>query len=185
MAPKLRARGNAQELNTVAGNGNKRKRDGTSDLQLSLTPKKRTRKKTIDAVPDKQTACQKAIDDEKIIKEFRIKVHQRKFCPQRPGNVPNEHQTKFNHIQQLGRMRYDSYALQPRPDSINKPWELDNKLRATRVSEKAAESRTDYQNEDGWRMALENRIFERFEIEVAWYDRSRGQSAPNLYADGR
>ena len=68
-------------------------------------------------------------------------------------------------------MIYESYAVQPRPDIINKPWELDNKLRAKRISQKAAQARGEYQNEDGWRMELENRVFERFEIEVAWYDK--------------
>jgi hypothetical protein len=168
MAPKLRIRSNAQNEKTVASHGSKRKRDGPSDPQSHAVPKKRQGKQSVDAVSEKQTACQKAVVDERIIKEFRITFHPRKFCPQRPGNVPEHHQTKFTHIQQLGQMIYDSYAVQPRPDITNKPWELDNKRRAMRVSQKAAQARDAYQNEDGWRMELENRIFERFEIEVAW-----------------
>lgn len=66
-------------------------------------------------------------------------------------------------------MSYESHAVQPRPYIINKPWELENKTRAERVSQKAALARSDFQNEDGWRVALENHIFQRFEIEVAWY----------------
>ncbi|KAJ4371532.1 hypothetical protein N0V83_004751 [Neocucurbitaria cava] len=167
MARGLRARGDVQGLKVVPTNKNKRKRDGTSNARVSLARKRRKGTNSIEAVPDKESDCQKAIVDEKIIKEFRIKFHPQKFCPRRPGNVPKEHQTKFNHIQQLGQMKYDSYALQPRPDIIDKPWELDNKLRAKRVTQKAAQARTAYQNEDGWRMELENRVFERFEIEVA------------------
>ncbi|EUC44388.1 hypothetical protein COCMIDRAFT_27266 [Bipolaris oryzae ATCC 44560] len=166
MAPNLRAKGSAQGQRIVAGNGNKRKRDGTSNLQSNTVPKKR-KGKSMDVVPDKPTDGQKATDNETIMKEFRIAFHPRKYCPKRPEDVPEEHQTKFQHIQQLGRMIYDSYAVQPRPDITNKPWELENKRRATRVSEKAVESRDDNQNEGTWRMALENRIFERFEIEVA------------------
>lgn len=64
-------------------------------------------------------------------------------------------------------MSYESYVVQIRPDITNKPWELDNKLRAKRIGQKAAQARSVYQNEDAWRMELENRIFERFEIEVA------------------
>jgi hypothetical protein len=185
MAPILRARDHAQGSKTVATNGSKCRRDGTSDLQSSAVPKKWKGKNTIDAVPEKQTVCQKAMVDEKIIKDFRITFHPRKFSPRQPGNVPEEHQTKFNHIQQLGRMNYESYAVQPRPDIANKPWELENKLRARRISHKAAQARSEYQNEDGWRMELENRVFERFEIEVAWYDESRARSALNSNADGR
>jgi hypothetical protein len=69
-------------------------------------------------------------------------------------------------------MKYHSYALQPRPDIANKLWELDNKMRAKRLTQKAAKARSDYLNEDSWRMALENDVFERFEMEVAWYDKS-------------
>jgi hypothetical protein len=180
MAPNTRARRNAQGLKTVASTGEKRKIDGTSNTQSKLVPKRRKGKESVVAVPEKQTACQKAIDDKKILEEFRITFHPRPFCSQRPGNVPEQHQTKFMHIQQLGQMRYESYAVQPRPDIINKPWELDNKLRATRVSQKASQERSDYQNEDGWRMALEHRIFERFEIEVAWYDKFLGSVAPGF-----
>jgi hypothetical protein len=180
MAPKLRAKGNAQGSKTVASNGRKRKRDGSSDLQSNSVPKKRKGKQSVVAVPDKQTDCQKAVDYQRIIEDFRITFHEQPFCPQRPGNVPEQHQTKFKHIQQLGQMMYDSYALQPRADIANKPWELDNKLRAKLVTQKAVLARKDCQNEDGWRMALENYIFERFEIEVAWYDTFQTRSAPDL-----
>jgi hypothetical protein len=64
-------------------------------------------------------------------------------------------------------MKFDSYALQPQPDIANKPWELNNKTRAKRLTQKAAQARSDYLNEDSWRMALKNDIFKRFEIEVA------------------
>ena len=69
-------------------------------------------------------------------------------------------------------MSYESYAVQPRPDIVNKPRELENKRRATQVSQKAALARSDLQNEDGWR-DLESLIFKRFKFEVAWYDTIR------------
>jgi hypothetical protein len=170
MAPSSRAKANSRGSKTVASNGSKRKRDGTPDFQSNSISKKRKGLDSILAAPSKQTDCQKALEEAKIVKEFRITFHPRKFDPQRPGNVPEEHQTKFRHIQQLGQISYDSYALQPRPDTANKPWELENKLRATRVSARAIQARNEYQNEDGWRTKLDNLVFERFEIEVAWYD---------------
>jgi hypothetical protein len=172
MPPTLRTRSNAQGSKTVASTGSKRKRNGTPHLPSEPVPKKRRGKKTADAVPDNRTACQKAADHEKIIKKLRIKFHPHIFRPQRPGEVPKQHQTKFTHIQQLGKMIYESYAVQPRPDIINKPWELMNKKRAEQISHKAILSRDGYQNEDTWRMNIEPYIFARFETEVAWYDRS-------------
>ncbi|KAI4915315.1 hypothetical protein J4E85_010440 [Alternaria conjuncta] len=157
--------GNAQASKTVASTGSKRKRDGASDPPMDPVPKKREWKKTADAVPDKQTAAQKAAADEANAKEFRIKFYQ-EFYPPHPGDVPEEHQIKFKHIQQLGKMSYESYAIQPRPDTIDKPWELENKRRAKQMIYWAVRSRDDYQNEDSWRMELEPYVFKRFKIEV-------------------
>jgi len=169
MAPTLRTRGNAQASKTVASTGSKRKRGGASATHADPAPKKPKEKKTADAVSDKRTACQKAADDEANTKEFRIKFYQ-EFCPPHPGDVPEEHQIKFKHIQQLGKMSYESYAIQPRPDTIDKPWELENKRRAKQMVYWAVRSRDDYQNEDSWRMELEPYVFKRFKIEVGWYD---------------
>ncbi|KAI4641179.1 hypothetical protein J4E93_008058 [Alternaria ventricosa] len=185
MAPTLRTRGNAQASKTVASTGSKRKRGGASATHADPAPKKRKGEKTADAVSDKRTACQKAADDEATAdavpdkrtatqkaaddeakaKEFRIKFYP-EFYPPHPGDVPEEHQIKFKHIQQLGKMSYESYAIQPRPDAIDKPWELENKKRAKQMIYWAVRSRDDYQNEDGWRMELEPYVFERFKIEV-------------------
>ncbi|CAN9326718.1 unnamed protein product [Alternaria alternata] len=164
MAPNCTPEANSTNSERVPSKGDKRKRDGTSDPQSSSV---RKRKNGAVGVPSKQTDCQKALERAKIVKEFRITFHPQKFSPQRPGNVPEEHQTKFKHIQQLGKISYDSYAVQPRPDTANKPWEGKNKERAEMVSEKAVQAMKEYQNEDGWRMKVENHIFERFEIEVA------------------
>ncbi|KAI4940473.1 hypothetical protein J4E86_010853 [Alternaria arbusti] len=165
MAPTLRTRGNAQASKTVASTGSKRKRGGASATHADPAPKKRKGKKTADAVSDKRTACQKAADDEANTKEFRIKFYP-EFYPPHPGDVPEEHQIKFKHIQQLGKMSYESYAIQPRPDTIDKPWELENKRRAKQMIYWALRSRDDYQNEDSWRMELEPYVFKRFKIEV-------------------
>ncbi|KAI4677818.1 hypothetical protein J4E81_010748 [Alternaria sp. BMP 2799] len=174
MAPTLRTRGNVQASKTVASTGNKRKRGGASATHADPAPKKQKGKKTADAVSDKQTAdavcdnrtaCQKAAEDEAKAKEFRIKFYP-EFYPPHPGDVPEEHQIKFKHIQQLGKMSYESYAIQPRPDTIDKPWELENKRRAKQMIYWAVRSRDDHQNEDSWRMELEPYVFERFKIEV-------------------
>jgi hypothetical protein len=127
MAPNTTAEANSTDSESVASTGDKRKRDGTSDSQSAPVPKKKSGTESIVSVPEKQTDCQKALNNTKVLKEFRITFHSQKFSPRRPGNVPEEHQTKFKHIQQLGKISYDSYAVQPRPDTANKPWELENK----------------------------------------------------------
>ena len=95
-------------------------------------------------------------------------VHHAKFCNNRPGTVPTEHQARFEHIQTLGGFVYDTYGLQPSPETIDKPWQLVNKGKASRLSRLAIKCKEERQNEAGWRAIVEFRLFERFEIEVAW-----------------
>ena len=101
--------------------------------------------------------------------ELNVEVQQQKFCVDRPGNVPVEHQAKFKDIQTLGRLAYASYTLQPRPDMHDKPWQQTNKRRAAKLSQIAIRCREERANEAGWRAKIEYRLFERFEVEVAWF----------------
>jgi hypothetical protein len=90
------------------------------------------------------------------------------FHIKRPGNVPPEHQARFEHIQALGRFEYDSYGLQPSPETVDKPWQLLNKCKANKLSQLAIKCKEEKRNEAGWRDSVESKVFERFEIEVAW-----------------
>jgi hypothetical protein len=168
MAPLLRPRIEPKQKSDVAIRGKKRNNDGSANAQQASVAKKTKSTSPTSAVTDNATACQQAAELDQILRDLRITFHASKFCFESPGNVPKEHQIKFNFIQQLGEMKYHSYALFPRAGIENKPWELENKLRALRILEKAVESRTDFQNEDGWRMKVETLVFERFEVEVAW-----------------
>jgi hypothetical protein len=90
------------------------------------------------------------------------------FSTNRPGNVPLEHQARFEHIQALGCFEYDSYGLQPSPETVDKPWQLLNKCKANKLSQLAIKCKEEKRNEAGWRESVESKVFERFEIEVAW-----------------
>jgi hypothetical protein len=140
MARNSSAKGKAQ--NAAAADGKKRKRDGTSNEQPVTGRKRKKGPTSTETVPPKTTVCQEAVINDEIIKDFRITFHSQKFRPNHPGNVPLEHRSKFEHIQQLGQLTYDSYAYQPRPDSSNRPWELENQLRARRLSQKVASTPT-------------------------------------------
>ncbi|CAG5166119.1 uncharacterized protein ALTATR162_LOCUS6885 [Alternaria atra] len=97
-------------------------------------------------------------------------IQHSKFCVSRPGNVPTEHQARFEHIQTLGKVEFDSYGLQPSPDTVDKPWQLENKGKANGIRQKAIKCREETTNEAKWRFEVEAKLFERFEIEVACYD---------------
>lgn len=99
----------------------------------------------------------------------RIVVQAGTFSSSEFANVSPEHIQHFENIQVLGRFLYQSYGLQPTPDTVNKPWQRDNKVRAERLSHRARKCKLERLNEGGWRARLEGIIFERFEVEVAWY----------------
>jgi hypothetical protein len=107
-------------------------------------------------------------------------VHHSKFCSTRSVNVPSEHQARFEHIQALGRFQYHSYGLQPSPETVDKPWQLTNRHKAQRLSELAIRCRKENRNEAGWRAEVEFQLFERFNIEVAWYAILSTQNLPPL-----
>jgi hypothetical protein len=103
-------------------------------------------------------------------KTERIFVSGTMWSVQTSTNVPAAHKDKFAIIQSLGRILYHNYggAYVPNNDTPDKPWELQNKLRASKLRSFAARCRKENRNEAGWRYEIESRLLERFDIEVAW-----------------
>jgi hypothetical protein len=103
-------------------------------------------------------------------KKERIFVPGIKWSVQDPMNVPEDHRDKFAVIQSLGRKSYEAYgsAYVPNSDTPDKPWELQNKLRASKLRLFAARCRKENRNEAGWRYEVESRLLERLDVEVAW-----------------
>ena len=101
-------------------------------------------------------------------KRHRIFVNPTKYNGSHPGNVPDDHRPKFENIQTLGRLEYTTYGLQPSPDTPDKPWQHESKKRAAKLVHIAGKCRRENRNEAGWRYEVESRLFERFDVEVAW-----------------
>lgn len=125
-------------------------------------------KKSVQTAHTRESAIDHYRKLKRKAEELGFVVQHSKFCSERPVNVPIEHQARFEHIQALGRLKYDSYGLQPSPESIDKPWQLKNKSKANRLSELAIKCKKERQNEAGWRAIVEFRLFDRFEFEVTW-----------------
>lgn len=101
-------------------------------------------------------------------KRQRIFFSSQKFSSRYLERVPELHREKFFTIQELGRTLYDTYAFVPGCDSLERPWQSENRQKASRLVRDAIRCREANKNEGGWRYELEPRVFERFEIEVTW-----------------
>lgn len=84
-------------------------------------------------------------------------------------DVPPEHKDKFSDIQELGRIGFFKYGHVPNNETSDKPWQKHSKLRALKLMLLAAKCRRENSNESGWRGRIEERLFERFDVEVAWF----------------
>jgi len=103
-------------------------------------------------------------------KRCRIFFHTKKYDPFDPANlhVPTDHKDIFAIVQSLGRTSYSTFGYTPNLETPEKPWQLENKKRAATLVHFAAKCRRESRNEAGWRNEVEFRLFERFDIEVAW-----------------
>jgi hypothetical protein len=101
-------------------------------------------------------------------KRQRIFFGRQKYSFCCSDNVPDDHKEKFDIVLGLGRTQYETYAFTPNSDTLGKPWQLENKLRASRLVHDAVTCRKENRNEPGWRYEFEHKVFERFKIEVAW-----------------
>jgi hypothetical protein len=103
-------------------------------------------------------------------KHDRIFIQAKKYNPLDPANVhvPPDHKDIFACLQSLGRTEYFKYGWTPNHESPDKPWEQENKRKALKLVHSATKCRKENRNEAGWRNEVESRLFERFDIEVAW-----------------
>jgi hypothetical protein len=97
-----------------------------------------------------------------------IEVNSIKYNPLTVIDIPPEHKDNFAIIQSLGRISFSNYGFTPNGDTPDKPWQLDIKKRAVQLMRFASRCRRENRNESGWRYEIEQRLFERFDIEVAW-----------------
>ena len=97
-----------------------------------------------------------------------IEVNPIKYNPLTVVDIPVEHKDKFAVIQELGRKSYSEFGFVPNNETPDKPWQPGIKKKAAQLMRFAERCRRENRNESGWRYEIEQRLFERFDIEVAW-----------------
>ena len=97
-----------------------------------------------------------------------IEVNSIKYSPHTVADIPPEHKDKFAIVQTLGRILIKDYRHIPNNNTSEKPWQEKIIKRAVQLMSLASRCRIENRNESGWRYEIEHRLFERFDIEVAW-----------------
>jgi hypothetical protein len=109
-------------------------------------------------------------DLKREMKANNIYVHQTKYSPFSPPDfVPPRHREVFAQIHTLGRRGFDEEVFDGKQVLHEAPWKLENKRKAAQLVDLATKCRIEQQSEYGWRMRVEAKLFERFDVEVAWY----------------
>jgi hypothetical protein len=80
---------------------------------------------------------------------------------------PLEHRETFNLIRAIRNKNMNDYRKDITFKS-NEPWRKQTHDRAKWVAKRAASLVDQQRNEAGWRFSLENDVFHRFRVEVAW-----------------
>jgi hypothetical protein len=83
------------------------------------------------------------------------------------GAPPPEHQETFNLIAEIRNKNLDDYRKDITLKS-SEPWRQQTYDRAKWLASRAANLVSQQRNEAGWRFSLENDVFHRFRVEVAW-----------------
>lgn len=81
--------------------------------------------------------------------------------------LPIEHHETFKCIRSIGNKTLHDYCKDITLRS-NEPWRKQTHDRAKWVALRAASLVNQQRNEAGWRFELENDVFHRFRVEVAW-----------------
>ena len=81
--------------------------------------------------------------------------------------LPEEHAETFGIIRAIRNQRFEEYGVNITLAN-DQPWKEQTKRRVTWLASRAASLITQQRNEAGWRFSLENDVFHRFRIEVAW-----------------
>jgi hypothetical protein len=101
-------------------------------------------------------------------KAAKIHVNPTMFNDAESRDVPQTQREIFRHIQNLGGRQYSTYAPEPSLEKCSDPWQMERKKKARLILDSAVKCKAEMLNEAGWRNAIEPRLFDRFDIEVAW-----------------
>ena len=81
---------------------------------------------------------------------------------------PPTYRTTFDNITKIGAHTYENFVASIDPLSDQQPWRERTKFRAEWLAERAGHLFQQQRNEAGWRFGIENDVFRRFGVEVAW-----------------
>lgn len=106
---------------------------------------------------------------DKSDRELRCIIEKLGISFKRPGAdaLPLEHRETFNLIRAIRNKNLDDYRKDITFKS-NEPWRKQTHDRAKWLARRAASLVSQQRNEAGWRFSLENDVFHRFRVEVAW-----------------
>lgn len=82
-------------------------------------------------------------------------------------SLPKEHTKTFEKIRAIRDQKFEDYGANITLAS-DEPWKEQTKRRAMWLANRAASLVGQQRNEAGWRFSLENDVFHRFRVEVAW-----------------
>ena len=81
---------------------------------------------------------------------------------------PTGHQNTFQAIRKLGDQKFENYCATIDIRSGEEPWRERTKYHAEWLAKRATKLFDQQRNEAGWRFGLENEVFRRLTVEVAW-----------------
>jgi hypothetical protein len=103
-------------------------------------------------------------DLRRLAKRFRIFYKQLVSSEQ----WPTAHRKTFSNIQKLGESKFETFCASVDIRLTEEPWREQIQHRAQWLATRASRLRQESRNESGWRFGLENDVFLRFHVEVAW-----------------
>jgi hypothetical protein len=83
-------------------------------------------------------------------------------------NSNMKYQAIFKQIKDIGNVKLAEYHAEVKSGSLHEPWREGVKERAKWIKKKVNRCYKDRAPEFGWRLAVENEILFRFEVEVIW-----------------
>lgn len=82
--------------------------------------------------------------------------------------LPIQHRETFNLIRSIRQRTLEDYSKNIASFQGNEPWRKQTQDRVKWIACRAANLISQRRNEAGWRSSLENDVFHRFRVEVAW-----------------
>jgi hypothetical protein len=98
------------------------------------------------------------------------KIYRITFLPQLSStNWPSAHRQTFENIQKIGRQELERFCSPIDIHTGEQPWKGQLQHRAEWLTKAAARLFKQDRNEADWRFHIENDVFLRLRVEVAWY----------------